>query len=288
MARRLLLFGFTVNQAKVYLAIVEAGSISVGKIAENTKLHRQDIYKIIPDLEQKGLVTRSLDGPLLVKPISVRRALTSLVEMKKKAALDSLAFMESNLTEVANAVNMLYGTESDPALEEEGFCLLTTEKAITVRADILFEKAEKECNVVLSTELLMARRHKFLERFEKAASNGATIRLIVETDRQDERIALVVQTVRPRNGNFSAKMMITESPKPFSVIDGKEVWIATSKKQENSGVYCVLWSTGKNIVGIYQDRFERFWKSKNALIIPLVPTSREKEYDKKLEDTMNP
>ena len=48
------IFGFTPNQAKVYLSIVGAGSSSVGKIAEASKLYRQDIYKIIPKLEKRG------------------------------------------------------------------------------------------------------------------------------------------------------------------------------------------------------------------------------------------
>ena len=36
--KELEIFGFTPNQAKVYLSIVRAGSISVGKIAESSKL----------------------------------------------------------------------------------------------------------------------------------------------------------------------------------------------------------------------------------------------------------
>jgi sugar-specific transcriptional regulator TrmB len=54
-------FGFTTNQAKVYMSIIKSGSISVVKIAQNTKLHVQDIYKILHKLENMGLITRTVE-----------------------------------------------------------------------------------------------------------------------------------------------------------------------------------------------------------------------------------
>jgi sugar-specific transcriptional regulator TrmB len=284
LVKKLSFFGLTGNQAKVYLAIVEAGSISVGKIAESTKLYRQDIYKILPTLEQKGLATRTLGSPVIIKAIPVRKALTNLVAMRKKAALESISFMETNLNEIANAVSMLYETEANPALKEDEFCLLTSENEIMNAADLLFEKAKTECNVVLNVELLRARGLNFLERFQNAVNNGAIIRLVVENPREEEWIATMVERVRPKNGNFSAKMIIAESPKPFIVIDDKTVWISTSKKQEASGLHCVLWSTGENIVTTYHERFERLWKSKNAVTLALLPIAERKEITKKLED----
>jgi sugar-specific transcriptional regulator TrmB len=45
-------FGFTVNQAKVYLSIVNSGSTHVGKISKETMLHRQDIIKYCLNLKK--------------------------------------------------------------------------------------------------------------------------------------------------------------------------------------------------------------------------------------------
>jgi sugar-specific transcriptional regulator TrmB len=271
LVKKLALFGFTENQARAYLAIVEAGSISVSKIAETTKLYRQDIYKMLPNLEKKGLVTRTLSSPVVIKAIPIKKALTSLVAMKKKEALDNIRFMEANLDEISNAIIVMHKTVPNPALEQDEFCLLTRESEIMNRADILFGRSKTECNVVLNMELLVARESRFRERFQNAANNGATIRLVMETPREDEKIPAMVKRVKPKSCNFSAKKIIAKSPKPFTVIDGKDVWISTSKKQEISGLYCVLWSTGKNIVETYRERFGRLWKSKDAAIISLLP-----------------
>jgi sugar-specific transcriptional regulator TrmB len=56
-------FSFTVNQAKVYLCIVQSGKTRVGQISKITQLHRQDIYKLLPKLEKMGLITRPSINP---------------------------------------------------------------------------------------------------------------------------------------------------------------------------------------------------------------------------------
>jgi len=49
--------GLGKNEAKVYLALVELGNSVAGAIAENSKVHRTNVYDAIESLIQKGLVT---------------------------------------------------------------------------------------------------------------------------------------------------------------------------------------------------------------------------------------
>jgi sugar-specific transcriptional regulator TrmB len=251
----------------VYLAILETGSISVGKIAEASKLYRQDIYKIIPMLEKKGVITKTLGSPIIIKAIPVGRALKNLVAMEKKKALERIHRMETNLKEISNAMSMVE-TDSVPENEEPSFSLLTEDTEVTNRADMLYEKAKLECNFVASLELMSKRTADFQRRFRNAVNNGAKIRLIVEAPRRDERIKQVVERVRPNTKNFEAKFVVSKSPKPFQVFDRQEVWISTSKKRNHSGLPCILWSNGRNLVEAYQERFERLWHRRDA--VPIV------------------
>lgn len=84
-------FGFTINQAKVYLSIVESGLISVGDISKNTQLYVQDIYKILPKLEKRGLITKTIDKPVLIKAIPVEKALNRLVTVEKSEAKERIS-----------------------------------------------------------------------------------------------------------------------------------------------------------------------------------------------------
>ncbi|MEK6919400.1 MAG: helix-turn-helix domain-containing protein [Nanoarchaeota archaeon] len=52
----LLQFGLTVNESKVYLALIDLGPSLAGKISRNTGVHRRNVYDSIERLIQKGLV----------------------------------------------------------------------------------------------------------------------------------------------------------------------------------------------------------------------------------------
>jgi sugar-specific transcriptional regulator TrmB len=275
LAKDLEVFGFTLNQAKVYLTIIRAGSISVGKIAESSKLYRQDIYKIIPKLEKKGVITKTLGTPILVKAIPVKKALKQLVSEERTSALERIKRMEARLEEVSNTVSEMYETETGPEEAETHFSLLTQENEIKNRADVLYEKAKTECDIVASIELMTIRGPNFNKRFRTAIKNGVKIRLLIEAPRTEERIESTVERVRPDSDNFTAKFVICKSPKPFQIIDREEVWVATTMKSE-SGTPSVLWSNGENIVAAYHERFERIWKSKNAITVPSSETAKEK------------
>jgi sugar-specific transcriptional regulator TrmB len=265
--RKLEIFGLTQNQAKVYLTIIRAGSISVGKIAESSKLYRQDIYKIIPKLERKGVITKTLGTPIIVHPIRVKRALKTLVSQEKKDALERIRQMEANLEELSNAVSMMYETETRLENIDPQFTLLTQENEIMNEADLLYEKAKTECDIVASVKLLTTRASNFHERFLKATNNGAKIRLLIEAPRKDKMIEAAVERVRPDSDNFTAKLFICKSSKPFQIIDRKDVWISTSLKSK-SGMPGVLWTNGDNIVAAYHERFERMWNNKKVNSIP--------------------
>ena len=274
LVKELEIFGFTPNQAKVYLSIICAGSISVGKIAESSKLYRQDIYKIIPKLEKKGVITKTLGTPIVVRAIPVKKALKALVLKERISALERIERMEARLEEISNMVNEMYETRTPPEKEDTHFSLLTQENEIINRADILYEKAKTECKIAASIELVTIRGPNFHERFRKATNNGAKIRLLIEAPRI-ERIESIVERVRPQSDNFTAKFLISKSPKPFQIVDQEEVWVSTALKSE-SGTPCVLWSNGENIVETYSERFERLWNDKKARTILSSETAKEK------------
>ena len=49
--------GLSKNEAKIYLALSELGSTTIGDIAKNSKIHRSNVYDAIEGLVQKGLAS---------------------------------------------------------------------------------------------------------------------------------------------------------------------------------------------------------------------------------------
>jgi len=49
--------GLSKNESKIYLALLELGSVTVTQIADKTKLHRSNVYDALERLISKGIVT---------------------------------------------------------------------------------------------------------------------------------------------------------------------------------------------------------------------------------------
>jgi sugar-specific transcriptional regulator TrmB len=159
----------------------------VGKIAESSKLYRQDVYKIIPKLERKGVISKTLGKPLVVRAMPVKKALKTLVSKKRISALKRIKRMEVHLEELSKTVSNMYEIKTRLENEKAHFSLLTQENEITNRADLLYEKAKTECDIVASVKLLTTEGPKFHKRFRMAINNGAEIRLLIEAPRKKRR-----------------------------------------------------------------------------------------------------
>jgi len=49
--------GFTKNESKIYIALLEIGSTTAGKVSEKTKIHRTNVYDALNGLVKKGVVS---------------------------------------------------------------------------------------------------------------------------------------------------------------------------------------------------------------------------------------
>jgi sugar-specific transcriptional regulator TrmB len=280
LVRKLSDFGFTVNQAKVYLSIVQSGTTCVRMISEYTQLHRQDIYKILPKLEKMGLITKTIDVPLIIEAIPAEKALSTLVSTEREKANERISRLEANLKELINA---LREKQVEPAGEqvETRFSLLTTDAQIKNMADLSFENARIGCDAVMSLELITRRMDLFRERFQTLAKNKARTRLIIETLNNEDLVKRTLEEIRPNMGDFAAKLIYKNRSLPYQIIDHKEVWISR-KKETESGFSCVLWTNGKNIVQFREENFEKAWNNHQAITIypPKKKRIAKREYAK--------
>lgn len=267
-------FGFTVNQAKVYLSIVQSGKISVGRIAKTTQLHRQDIYKLLPKLEKMGLITKTIDKPFMIEPVQIEKALERFIAKERKQSNERISHLERNLLELVNAIQM------QPELKEDArFTLLTTDEAIRNKERLLFKGKRKEFLLVQNIEKKSTLN--FLQDFLLLIKDDkAKVMLITFSTENPDVVKQTLQKIAPLKGHFTAKLINKKACKGFQVIDGKEVWIETQKSENDYP--CILWTNDQNIVDTYKDNFRKIWKeSKTTLIDNCIQT---REYVPSIDD----
>ena len=59
--------GLTLLQAKVYLALVQSGTLKVGTIAQVSKVARPDVYRTLQKLQDLGLIEKIITKPILFR-----------------------------------------------------------------------------------------------------------------------------------------------------------------------------------------------------------------------------
>ena len=102
MEKELKQLGYSTNQAKTYLSLLELGQTTVGPIVKKTGLHRQIVYNTLADLEKMDLIQSAIknnrqnfqiiDPRKIVEVIKKQQSLAEdlipelLAAQKKKAA----------------------------------------------------------------------------------------------------------------------------------------------------------------------------------------------------------
>jgi len=78
--------GFSNHEGSVYLSIIQTGSASTGDIVQATGLHREQIYRSLSRLEQKGLIVSRNNSKKERYQAADPSILVDLIEAKKKTA----------------------------------------------------------------------------------------------------------------------------------------------------------------------------------------------------------
>lgn len=262
LVNRLAEFGFTVNQAKVYLDIVQSGSTSVGQISKNTLLHRQDIYKLLPKLEKMGLITLTIGKPVLIEALPVEKVLERLIAKEKEAADQRIVRLERGLKELVEEI------KQQPKINSESrFTLLTTSEALKNRIYQTFSAKPSCFSIVSTTEQLKGQTGRFYKQFFRMLiTNSIKVQLMIVGAENPVELKRLIEKITPRNGSFVAKAVDKCSSKDYQVVDCAEVWIATQQKTAE-GYPSILWTNDANIVETYLQNFNEAWKNPKAILL---------------------
>ncbi len=85
--------GLKKEESLVYQTLLERGVLGVSEIAKHSLLHRPVVYKIIPVLLRKGLVSQSLKGKRVVYVAESPRILEQLFDTTHKSLIEAIPEM---------------------------------------------------------------------------------------------------------------------------------------------------------------------------------------------------
>ena len=142
-------FGLLKNEIKVYLYLARAGQKKAGEIAEAISLHRTETYRILRDLEKKGILFSVFEKPLKFTAIPIDKAIDQLVDAQKMR-IKILEKEKANVVELWLQMPQIIVEKA----KKELFQMLEGEQQVILKAQEILERSEKELQIFAPSDYL--------------------------------------------------------------------------------------------------------------------------------------
>ncbi len=245
-------FGLLKNEIRVYLHLARVGEKKAGEIAEAISLHRTETYRILRDLEKRGIVFSIFEKPLKFTAVPLEKAIDMLVDAQK-IKIKLLEQEKPSLVELW--LSMPHPKIADT--KKELFQMLEGEQQVLMKANELLERTEKEFHVFATADYLSQLYYSdFSDKLKKQASK-VKVTLVTDNTLKSAYFLGQLQWL-----NDPRKIVDSQSLPCFIISDNKEVLIAFHEKDSpnDSDVKkkvrtAAIWTNYNAFVGILQMLF---------------------------------
>jgi sugar-specific transcriptional regulator TrmB len=253
-AKKLVDFGLTGNQAKVYVAAARLKLATVGRISRVSKVRREDVYRILPKLEEMGMAEKLLGKPIKVRATPVEDALSVLIKREEDKSRKKVTSLK------AKREDFLKQFENSPMLEMEKkphFSLLPNRENILAKLLTMMKSSEKEIDIVFSRSQIMQFLFEFSDQIKKNIRKGIKMRVISELPDYDDSLPrLIEEKLSP---GTAIDVRYSDLPSGhYMIADYKQVLVSTTT-EGNLAEHPCLWANSKSLVGVFQGNFENLW-----------------------------
>jgi sugar-specific transcriptional regulator TrmB len=243
--------GLTGRQARVFLDLLKCRTQTAKALAAVSKLARQDVYSILDELQELGIVQKQISVPTKFEAVPIQDALIILLNCKIKET--------SNLKkETKLLVNSFKNQQVKKAEDEDSRLFIIPGGEIftrTIRKSI--KTARTSIDIISSTKNLQQGFFFLIEALEQAMRRDVKIRCIIdktgEADPQTEALERIIKNV-----SFEIRTLTNHPNTRFCIYDKKELSIVLSLSKD-FGKSPLLLSKCESIVEAYQDYYDMLW-----------------------------
>lgn len=243
--------GLTVLQAKAYLALAKEGKSTIKGIAKTSKVARQDLYRVTPQLLNLGLIERHVDTPTKFKAIPIKAAIDMLIEHRKKETarleLEATQFLPSFI--VANK-------EDRSKDEESQFIIISDLQARLAKAKKQIDNVKKSIKIVTKWAFFVTYTLETIEEHTRALNMGVNVKIVTQRPEQMEPPPKNLQKLM-KHPLFQIRYVSSLPSSIIAVFDKEEVNIVLSNKTPSeSGI---LMSNNPSLIELAENYFEIMW-----------------------------
>ena len=245
--------GLTINQAKVYFALVQLGQATPAKsISKVSNIAREQVYTILPKLQRIGFIKKILSTPNLYEAIPMEDAFSILFDERTQET-------EQLQTKKSDFLKTINHNQIEMMLEEDTHQFIIfpkKENSIRKRREEIIN-AKTSIDFISSWKRFSRTTYIFGEIAKKALERNVKMRVILEKPPKHVMLPEIINDLK-KYPNYQLKYI----PKPPSAIigifDKKRVLIKTSASGDLAEASS-LWTNNPSLLSIINGFFELNW-----------------------------
>jgi sugar-specific transcriptional regulator TrmB len=244
--------GLTVLQAKVYLTLTKLGSATGRTTSMVAKVAPPDIYRVLSELHEKGLIEKIVAKPSKYRAMPLREGVSMLIERRQSqtAELRKIMFKVSE-----RCLNLDRQGDTD---EADFFILAPGKEAFKKKVVNLFETAKTSIDLMANFQESMS-GHEHLVKLEvEKLANGVKIREILSKTKEYKTPKCFL-TLQKREPAYQVRYINSLEPANILIKDNKEVFIST-KINAKIGEQPHLCSNNPVLVRIIKQWYDFLWE----------------------------
>ncbi len=255
--------GLSRIQAKIYLALLKLGIDSKAvSIFKYSGVARQDVYRVLCELQQIGIVEKIISKPVRFRAIEPKKAVALLLEKKKNTFTDLNKKAEIFVQRATVIHAKKYFSH-----EKDSLLLISEKHALIKKCQEEIEKVTKSVEIISPSKEFTKWVTTLNEAFGLAKSRGVQIRWLIDKPLDQE--LKTIQYLVSENPAFNIKYTEKNLQVKFGIYDGKTS-ICSIFKEGDFAETPVLWSNSTMIIELAKSYFESHWNK----AIQLTPQNK--------------
>jgi sugar-specific transcriptional regulator TrmB len=242
--------GLSKNEVKVYIYIARTGEHKASEISEALSLHRTETYRILRDLEKRGLVSSVFEKPLKFIATPFEKALEILIETKKM----KISLLEKRKKSLVDLWLSLPKPEAESE-RKEVFQILEGEEQISLKADEIVGNSSKEIFVFASEHDIPNFYHSgLLDKLERKSKDNIDIQLLAN---YSPKSCFFIEKIKLKKTKYS--LSDAEELPTFILTDNEQLLLFIRKNNGKKRV-AALWTNYDAFVKAFKMLFGELWK----------------------------
>jgi sugar-specific transcriptional regulator TrmB/pimeloyl-ACP methyl ester carboxylesterase len=256
----LLDYGLTNKEADIYIFLAKNVILTGGEISKRTKIARPVVYRILKNLQTKGLVEPTLESPTRFVAVPFDKALDLIIKTKKQEAL-KVEREKQDLLEDWKTISKL-----KPAVEYERFVIIEGNKKIHLKMLQMIKETKKHFSGMLTISGL-ARAEQFGvfdAAYNHPLKNRITFQFITDVNKENLEAFKLFKPKLKTELDLRARSSITETTLLPRMVtkDKKEVLFfirpEEGKLTRRQGDVCI-YTNCTSLVETFNGIFQNLW-----------------------------